>query len=144
MWCFLGGLHDTTGTRTDEYAVPSYSGREFAVALSELNQLVRRKAQRLGRDMAVLDVQRTRPWRTVQGIVEKILKPVYPDRPEKVQILITAADELFREIRIENTLTDPNGQRVALKNYAKVDLTFEADANDTLKLIDSPPVFHNL
>jgi hypothetical protein len=69
--------------------------------------------------------------------VQKIVKPLYPDQSEKVEIQIAAADDLFREVRIENALTDANGQAVALKNGARVDVTFEADANDTVqKLTD--------
>lgn len=106
---------------------------KFAALLRDLNQLVLRKAHRLDHDIAILDLQRARPWRTFRAGVQKIVKPVHPDQVEKVEISIPEADHLFREIRIENTLTDANGQVVALKNGARVDVTFEADANDTVK-----------
>jgi hypothetical protein len=106
---------------------------KFATLLRELSQLVGRKARRLNDQVADLDFQRTRPWRTVPAVVQKIVKPLYPGQSEKVEIQIAAADDLFREVRIENTLTDANGQAVALKNGARVDVTFEADADDTVK-----------
>jgi hypothetical protein len=65
--------------------------------------------------------------------VKKIVKPVFPGEPDKVEISISAADDLFREIRIENRLNDADGQVLALKNGVQVDVTFEADANDTVK-----------
>jgi hypothetical protein len=50
-----------------------------------------------------------------------------------VEISIPDAEELFREIRIDNTFTDVNGQPVALKQGVPVEITFEADAMDTVK-----------
>jgi hypothetical protein len=109
------------------------NSEKFATLLRELSQLVGRKARRLNDQVSDLDFQRTRPWRTVPAVVQKIVKPLYPGQSEKVEIQIAAADDLFREVRIENTLTDANGQAVALKNGAKLDVTFEADADDTVK-----------
>jgi len=63
-------------------------------------------------------------------VVQKILKGVYPDRVERVEIAIPAAEDLFREIRIENKLTGVDGQPVALRTGAQLDVTFEADARD--------------
>jgi hypothetical protein len=37
---------------------------------------------------------------------------------------------LYREIRIENTLTDENGEPVGLKEGAQVEVTVEADSED--------------
>jgi hypothetical protein len=38
---------------------------------------------------------------------------------------------LYREIRIENTLTDENGRKVALKPGAEVQVTVEAEPKAT-------------
>jgi hypothetical protein len=35
------------------------------------------------------------------GTVEKIIKPVSPTEPEKAQITIPEADDLYREVRVE-------------------------------------------
>ena len=51
--------------------------------------------------------------------------------PEKAQIEVEGGDELYREIRIDNTLEDADGNPVSLKKGAEVDVTIEADANDT-------------
>ena len=64
--------------------------------------------------------------------VEKIIKSSHPSVPEKAEIAIDGADHLYREIRIENTLTDENGEEVRLKPGAKVEVTVEAEPEDTL------------
>jgi hypothetical protein len=61
---------------------------------------------------------------TLPATVEKIIK--YPSEPEKAQIAVEGADDLYKEIRIENTLTDENGEEVRLKPGAKVEVTLEA------------------
>ena len=66
-------------------------------------------------------------------MVQKIIPSVDPKFPDKAEIGVEGADSLYREIRIENTLTDENGEKVSLKKGAEVDVTIEADAKDTLK-----------
>src|SRR5271154_7554185 len=68
---------------------------------------------------------------TLPGTVEKIIKSPYPSEPEKAQIAIEGAEDLYREIRIENTLTDENGNNVRLKRGAEVEVTVEAEAEAT-------------
>ena len=64
---------------------------------------------------------------TLQGTVEKIIPSVNEDEPEKVQINVVGADDLYREIRVENTLTDGDGAAVSLKKGAEVEVRIEAD-----------------
>jgi hypothetical protein len=68
---------------------------------------------------------------TLPGKVEKIIKPADPREPEKAQISIEGADTLYKEIRIENSLKDKNGDKVRLKKDADVDVTVEADKDAT-------------
>jgi hypothetical protein len=67
---------------------------------------------------------------TMPALVEKIIKSPFGE-PEKAQITVETADHLYREIRIENTLTDENGRKVGLKPGAEVEVTVEADTDDT-------------
>jgi hypothetical protein len=68
-----------------------------------------------------------KPSVTLPGKVDKIIKPPDPADPEKAQINIEqGADPLYKEIRIENTLTDEHGKQVRLKPGAKVEVTVEA------------------
>jgi hypothetical protein len=73
------------------------------------------------------------PSSTLPGTVEKVIKSPFPSEPDKAQIAVEGADHLYREIRIENSLTDENGDEVALKPGAKVEVTVEADLQDTVK-----------
>jgi hypothetical protein len=72
------------------------------------------------------------PNTTLPGTVKKIIAPPHPDLPEKAEIAVDGADELYREIRIENTLKDENGKEVKLKPGVRVDVTIEADPKDTV------------
>jgi hypothetical protein len=72
-----------------------------------------------------------KPSVTLPGTVEKIITPSHPSEPEKAQIAVEGADDLYREIRIENSLTDENGDKVRLKKGAEVEVTVAADPEAT-------------
>ena len=75
---------------------------------------------------------------TKPGRVEKIIKPLHPRMPEKAQIVVEGADDLYKEIRIENTLEGEEGKTVKLKEGASVDVTIEADPQETVKVEEKP------
>jgi hypothetical protein len=68
---------------------------------------------------------------TLPGTVKKVIPPIHPSMPEKAEISVDGADELYREIRVENTLNDERGNEVSLKPGAEVQVTIEADADAT-------------
>jgi hypothetical protein len=68
---------------------------------------------------------------TLPGTVEKIIPAIDHCEPEKAQIAVEGADDLYREIRVENTLQDGAGNPVSLKEGAKVQLTIEAELQAT-------------
>jgi len=72
-----------------------------------------------------------KPSATMPATVEKIIKSPSPSVPEKAQITVEGADHLYRELRIENTLIDENGDKVRLKQGAEVEVTIEAEAEAT-------------
>jgi hypothetical protein len=74
-----------------------------------------------------------KPRTKVPGTVEKIIQSPDPREPEKAEIVLHDGDPLYREIRIENTLQNEDGEEVALKPGAPVDVTVEADSEDTVK-----------
>jgi uncharacterized protein YfaS (alpha-2-macroglobulin family) len=74
-----------------------------------------------------------KPSVTLPGTVEKIIPPTNANAPEKAQIAIQGADDLYKEIRIENSLTDEDGKEVRLKPGVEVDVTVEADADATVR-----------
>jgi len=68
---------------------------------------------------------------TLAGVVEKIIPPIDPREPEKAQIAIEGADDLYREIRVENVFKDPKGKDVSVEPGAEVDVTIEAEPEAT-------------
>ena len=72
-----------------------------------------------------------KPKATRPGTVQKIIKSPVPGGPEKAQILVEGADELYRELRVENTLTDEKGHEVSLKQGADVEVIIEAEPGAT-------------
>jgi len=68
---------------------------------------------------------------TLPGTVKKVIPPIHPSLPEKAEISVEGADELYREIRVENALSDEHGNEVSLKPGAEVQVTIEADADAT-------------
>jgi hypothetical protein len=53
-------------------------------------------------------------------------------QPEKAEIAVQGADDLYKEIRIENALVHESGQEVSLKKGAQVEVTIEADPKETV------------
>jgi hypothetical protein len=68
-----------------------------------------------------------KPTVTLPGTVEKIIPAVGNLVPEQAQINIEGAEDLYREVRIENTLQDADGNEVSLKKDADVEVTISAD-----------------
>ena len=66
----------------------------------------------------------------LHGTVEKVIKSNHS--PEKAQIAIHEAEDLYREIRVENELTDGDGSKVSLKQGEQVDVIVEADSHRTV------------
>jgi hypothetical protein len=69
--------------------------------------------------------------KTLPGVVESIIKSPHAGQPDKAQIAVEGADELYREIRIDNSLENDKGEKVKLKPGATVDVTIEAPASAT-------------
>jgi hypothetical protein len=76
-----------------------------------------------------LDTARTReqPSASLPGTVDKIIPPRGPGQSEKAQISIEGPDRLYRDLRIENTLTDEHGNELKLKEGARVEVTITAE-----------------
>lgn len=77
-----------------------------------------------------------KPSVTLPGTVEKIIKSPHRGIAEKAEIAVEGADHLYREIRIENKLTDEDGNEVKLKQGATVDVTVEAEPAQTVRKDD--------
>ena len=75
-----------------------------------------------------LDAERVpgQPRVTLSGTVNKIIASLRTIQPEKAQIAVAGADDRYRDLRIENTLTDRNGNEVSLKKGAHIEVTVTA------------------
>ena len=69
-----------------------------------------------------------KPSTTLPAKVEKIIRPLNPRAPETAEIAVDNAEDLYREI-----LVDEKGEEVGLKPGASVEVTIEADEKDTVK-----------
>ena len=69
----------------------------------------------------------------LHGTVKKVIKPSYSSGTEKAEIEIREADDLYREIRVDNQLTDDKGEKTSLKEGADVDVVIEAESDATMK-----------
>ena len=76
---------------------------------------------------------REKPSTTVPATVQKVIKPYYTHQPEKAQIALDEGEDLYREIRVENSLQDEQGHEVRLKPGVPVEITIAADEEDTVK-----------
>lgn len=102
----------------------------FAAQAREICDLIERKARRFGHTYG-RNCRPNRASRTLPAVVQRIVQSMHPDQSEKVEVLITEAEELFREIRIANRLTGPDGESVSLKQGIRVEVTLEAEMQDT-------------
>ena len=96
---------------------------------SLVNQLAKLKASESGKRTDGEE----KPSTTLPGVVQKVIPSPHPSVPEKAEIEVKGADDLYREIRVDNVLTDKDGGTVRLKRGAEVDVTIEADEEDTAK-----------
>jgi hypothetical protein len=71
-----------------------------------------------------------KPSVTLPGTVDRIMESGDPSEAAKAHITIEkGAAPLYREIRIENTLTKEDGKKVELKTGATVEVTVRANSS---------------
>ena len=73
---------------------------------------------------------------TMPGTVDKIIPSPRLDQPDKAQIAVDGPDHRYRELRIENVLTDEHGDDVRLKKGAHVEVTVTAEPKTSTAEID--------
>jgi hypothetical protein len=64
----------------------------------------------------------------LRGSVKKVIKSPLPSEPEKAEIVIHEAEDLYKEIRIENVVTNEKGKEDKLKPGEDVDVIVETDS----------------
>jgi hypothetical protein len=100
-----------------------------ATRASVTEEMAKPRMARSARIAAVnLDTSRIseEPSVTMPGTVDKIIPSPRPSQPERAQVAVDGADRQYRDLRIENTLTDENGDDVKLKKGGHVEVTVTA------------------
>jgi hypothetical protein len=87
-----------------------------------------RMAKSARRTELSLDLARIveRPSTTLPGTVDEIIPSPGRKKAEKAQVGVEGADRGYRDVRIENSLTDEHGDEVRLKKGAHVEVTVTA------------------
>lgn len=67
----------------------------------------------------------------IKGTVQKVIKSLHPQQPEQAHIELQEGEDLYREIRVDNVVSDEHGQKARIKTGAEVDVIIEADSDDT-------------
>jgi hypothetical protein len=67
------------------------------------------------------------PSITIPGTVDNVIPSTRPSQPEQAQITVDGPDLRYRDLRIENTLTNEHGDAVKLKKGAHVEVTVAAE-----------------
>ena len=75
----------------------------------------------------------TKKRKKLHGTVEKIIKPMTPTQSEIAQISVDEAEDLYKEIRIENVMARETGEKTRLRPGESVDVIVEADTDAKLK-----------
>ena len=63
---------------------------------------------------------------SLPGTVEKIINSPLQNAPDKAQIKVVEGDHVYRAIRIDNSMTNDDGEEVSLKLGARVRITVGA------------------
>lgn len=74
------------------------------------------------------------PSVSMPGIVNKVIPSPRVNRPEKAQIAVDGADYLYRDLRIENILTDEHGDDVILKKGDHVEVTIKGESKAVARI----------
>jgi hypothetical protein len=65
------------------------------------------------------------PKVTLPGIVGKIISSPLTNEPDKAEITVEGADDLYKEIRIDNVLENSDGEAVKLEAGDHVDVVVQ-------------------
>ena len=66
----------------------------------------------------------------LHGSVKKVIESPIPSEPEKAEIVIHEAEDLYKEIRIDNVVTNEKGKQDKLKSGEDVDVIVETNSDE--------------
>jgi hypothetical protein len=112
---------------------------DAATRASVTKEMARPRMARSARIMELnLNTTRTRerPSANMPGTVDKIIESPVPGQPEKANIAVEGADHRYRDLRIQNTLTDEHGDDGRLKKGAHVEIIVMAEPQTSTAAIN--------
>ena len=102
----------------------------------ELGSLVEKKERRFPERRFSLPSVRDKGWKFMPAAVTKVIPEV--GGIEKVEVRIPEADNLFQEIRVENSFVDRDGNVLAIQAGAQLDVRLEASTSSLLRKQPKP------
>ena len=64
--------------------------------------------------------------KVLPAVASRVIQPRYSNVVERVEIRIPTADDLYNEIRVENSFTDKKGRTLSVQPGTPLDLKIEA------------------
>jgi hypothetical protein len=106
---------------------------KFEELTRQLNDLVARKERRFPERKFFISNPTGKAWKLMAARAIKIIGPSGYRLDEIVEISIAEAEDLFREIRVENSLVDDQGNALALRSGDLLDVRLEANATNLIR-----------
>lgn len=106
---------------------------KFEELTRELNDLVATKQRRFPERKFFPPSLVGKGWKLMAAIARQVIAPRFPHDVERVEISVSEAEELFREIRFENSFRDAMGNELSIRAGAELDVRLEASASSLVK-----------
>lgn len=100
---------------------------KYAELTRELSSLVAKKERRFPERRFSLPSVTDKGWKLMPAAITKVIPAL--DGVEKIEVMIPEADDLFREIRVQNSFVDRDGNVLGLQAGAQLDVKLEASAS---------------
>jgi hypothetical protein len=65
-------------------------------------------------------------WKRLPAVAKRLIKPLHLKVIEQVEIKISGAEELYSDIRIENSFTNDSGALLAIQEGAPLEVSLQA------------------
>jgi hypothetical protein len=110
----------------------------FEELTRELIDLVAAKQRRFSERKFFQPGPMGKGWRLMAAIARQVIPPRYPHEVEKVEISISEAEDLFREVRFENSFRDAMGNELSIRAGAELDVRLETNTSSLMKKPSGP------
>ena len=106
---------------------------KFEQLSRELIDLVATKQRRFAEGKFFQPSRMGKGWKLMAAVARQVIPPRYPHEVEKVEISISEAEDLFREVRFENSFLDAMGNELSIRAGAELDVRLETNTSSLVK-----------